>query len=162
ADSERTCGRTRSADVLCWGARFGGNGDFVAKPMRVVGLSARRLSEGPGADCAITNEGQLVQFASGAPRPIDDLDHVARFAGSSARGCALLESGIVRCWRIAPDDNDSDSVTPTPRRVPNLNAVDAVMAGEHHACARSRDGTIRCWGWATGALGDGTTVADYV
>jgi alpha-tubulin suppressor-like RCC1 family protein len=79
--------------------------------------------------------------------------------------CALLASGVVRCWgdgqlgELGQHNTDRIGDDETPASVAGVQiggAVTQLDVGFLHVCAVMDHGRIRCWGRAgTGALGYG-------
>jgi alpha-tubulin suppressor-like RCC1 family protein len=76
--------------------------------------------------------------------------------------CALLPSGVVKCWgndvygKLGNGTTGTDRWSPAP--VTGIGDATAISLGEHHACAVVSGGSVKCWGFnAYGQLGDGTT-----
>jgi alpha-tubulin suppressor-like RCC1 family protein len=86
---------------------------------------------------------------------------VAMVASGLFHTCALLSSGLVRCWGQNSDGQLGDGTTETrltPVAVKGLENVTAIAARKSHTCALLANGTVRCWGKNSyGQLGDGTT-----
>ncbi|MFP2928441.1 RCC1 domain-containing protein [Pyxidicoccus sp. 3LG] len=143
AGTGHTCALFAHGAVRCWGDNtFGqlGHGHTVS-----VGDDEPPYSAGD-----VPLRGKAVQLALGGRHT-----------------CALLDSGLVRCW----GDNShgqlgynraghvGDDETIASQGFVNLggNAV-KLAAGDSHTCALLDSGHVRCWGWnPTGQLGYGHT-----
>ncbi len=138
-----TCIRQSDGAVLCWGLNFYGQ----------LGLGhIKGVGSVPG---------------DMPPDPIDLGGPAMRLAAGYYHTCALLETGMVRCWGrgqngrlgIGTTDNVGDGVGPMPGEV-NV-ALDGpatqVVTGISHTCALV-DARAQCWGYGgLGALGNGAT-----
>jgi alpha-tubulin suppressor-like RCC1 family protein len=76
-------------------------------------------------------------------------------------GCALLDSGAVKCWgsneagQLGTDRSGFQEPAPVP--VAGLSDATAIAAGQETTCAVHEGGTVSCWGEnTTGLLGTGT------
>jgi alpha-tubulin suppressor-like RCC1 family protein len=109
------------------------------------------------------------------PREVEGLEGVKQVVLSPGTtrhyGCAVLESGKVKCWGVndtyqlanAPasstckDPGIGDLTFPcatTPVEIPGLTGVDSLSLSDTHACALMLDRTLQCWGVAQfGQLG---------
>ncbi len=95
-------------------------------------------------------------------------DAVSLAAGAH-HACALLDSGVVRCWGLGEsgqlgygsNDDVGDDELPSDRDpVAVGGTVVELVAGEGHTCARLEEGAVRCWGANdVGQLGYGHTTA---
>ena len=76
--------------------------------------------------------------------------------------CALLSSGVVKCWgynNFGQLGNGSFETAFKPVEVEGLGGnVKGIGAGENHCCAITSSGGVKCWGnnWA-GQLGNNST-----
>src|SRR5258706_5096045 len=81
--------------------------------------------------------------------------------GGGAKSCALLPTGVLKCWGLNSSGELGDGTTTnrlTPVPVSGLSGVQAVAAGDAHSCALLTNGTAKCWGAnGYGQLGDATT-----
>ena len=80
--------------------------------------------------------------------------------------CALLQTGVVKCWGKNNDGQLGDGSTDdsaTPVQVVGISNAVSVAAGGEHTCALLIDGTIKCWGKnAMAQIGDGNQGADVL
>jgi len=169
--SAHACGLRSNGGVVCWGFNAGGQlGDGGTEtrlsPVAVVGLSAgmRAISAGTSHTCALTNTGGVKcwgqniygELGDGTTSnrlvPVDVTGlaaGVASIAVSESRTCALMESGVVKCWgadRLTPGDAGEFGAP-----------VTAITAGGSHNCALMASGGMKCWGNNYyGQLGNGT------
>lgn len=95
------------------------------------------------------------------------LSPATRLATGSNHTCALLDSGLVRCWGnnqygqlgYGNAQNIGDNEQPWRAGDVDVGApVQDIVAGGDHTCALLTDGNVRCWGLGgSGQLGYGTT-----
>ena len=93
---------------------------------------------------------------------LTELVNVAGAAMGDNHVCALLSSGIMKCWGSNDrgqlgDGSMTDRLTPVV--VPGLASAPAsIGAGGSHTCAVLDTGAVQCWGAnGSGQLGDGST-----
>ena len=77
--------------------------------------------------------------------------------------CALMKSGIVKCWGLNNRNQIGNLTAPPnvkkPVAVNGLTGAIAVTAGDSHTCALLKAGTVKCWGANdVGELGSGPFV----
>lgn len=104
----RSCARTRSGTVPCWGGR-----NFQPFPREVEGLTGvEHVAVAPSHACALVvghtvrcwGANPLGQLGDGTtqdrnkPTPVIGLDDVAQIAAGSEQNCAQLRGGSVTCW----------------------------------------------------------------
>jgi cysteine-rich repeat protein len=136
---ERTCVRTRTGAVRCWGRNSGGQLGYGNQ----VDVGDDEVPADVGS---IELGGSAVQLA-----------------GSSTHTCALLDDGAVRCWgggnRLGYGNTENIGDDEVPADAGDLDlGGDAVQitAGPSHTCALLENAAVRCWGLADGgALGHG-------
>lgn len=116
-----------------------------------------------GFVCACAGTGKVGPFcedadddASSAP----GAERVLHISGFYTSTCALMESGMARCWgrnefgEIGDGSRTNRNVA-TP--VKNLSGVKGLDVGIFRACAVLEDGSLKCWGTnGTGQLHDGS------
>lgn len=178
-----TCILTHSDGVKCWGHNFYGQvGDGTttnrATPVDVIGLSSgvRAIFTGAGNACAIMNRGAAKCWGDNGQGQVGDGTKENRTTPVDVNGlssdvtdlaigqfhvCALLTTGIVKCWGSNHQGQLGDGTTTErlfPVDVQGLSGkVTAIEAGISHTCALINNGSVQCWGWNTFAqLGDGT------
>lgn len=190
AGGRHTCALSRTGQVKCWGHNSNGQlGDDSEvsrpEPADVAGLASDiiAITSGPQHTCSLNSaggvkcwgnntQGQLGDGSSGfrSRTPVDVLGLVtgvqaiaASSAGASIGGahtCAVLISGIAKCWGINSAGQLGDG-TRIDRRSPVDVAglkpgVKALAVGGEHTCAITAAGALQCWGAAYyGQLGDG-------
>ena len=66
----------------------------------------------------------------------------------SARSCALLTNGTVKCW--------GEGTGVTPATVPGIANATNLTLQWYHACVRLADTSVKCWGANGGRLANGT------
>jgi alpha-tubulin suppressor-like RCC1 family protein len=175
-----SCALLNHGGMSCWGEGNGGAlGDGLgmssSSPVDVLhlnGISA--LSAGNLHTCAIVaggvscwgsnvfgqcGDGRAARNLYEPPTMPVQLDAVTVGTGST-HTCALLKSGVVRCWGENHSGEVGDGTNTerlTPVDVAGLAGVSAIAAGSRHNCALLATGGIRCWGAnAWGQLGDGS------
>lgn len=101
-----------------------------------------------------TTDATINQFCPVPPR-------VIQAAAGDRHSCALMDTGIVKCWGQNTYGQLGDGTTTnrsTPTQVPGLSGVTAIATGGDHSCAVLNTGSLQCWGRNfSGQLGDGTT-----
>ena len=176
-----TCALTQAGTVKCLGNDGAGQlGDNFRQgrttPMTVVGLDsvAAGVAAGGMFTCTMTatggakcwgrdDYGQLgnnsrfgysFNAAFVEPTPVDVAGlaaGVASVVAGSAHGCALMVTGVVKCWGIytAPPGLSGGAffIGLAPTDVVGLpGAVATLSAGDDHTCALTRAGEVWCWG----------------
>ena len=147
AGNYHTCGLHQDTTVSCWGIN-----------------SHPHANQGPGC---------LYTTTSGYTGPINgncagqilvsetkELSNVIQISSGGSRGCALLNSGTISCWRSSYSENifiknlaEGSGYLET---VPEISDATAIAVGNIHACAIHLDMTVSCWGDGRyGRLGDG-------
>jgi alpha-tubulin suppressor-like RCC1 family protein len=149
SSGNHTCVLLSTGVVKCWGVNTYGQ----------LGLGdTNHRGDGPGeaASTAVA-----VDLGSGVT--------ATAIAAGSDHTCALLSSGVVKCWGRNGDGQlglgDTNSRGDGANEMgDNLSAVDlgsgvtviAIAAGGYHTCALLSSGAVKCWGYNyTGALGSG-------
>ena len=130
AGSAHTCALLSTGAVKCWGDNLNGQ----------LGNSTYTPSNVPV---------QVSGLTSGV---------IAVTAGDR-HTCALLSTGIAKCWgfnNVGQLGDDSTSSSNTPVEVVGLNgAAVAITAGGDYTCALLSSGDVKCWGWnREGQLGN--------
>jgi alpha-tubulin suppressor-like RCC1 family protein len=175
AGDRHACALDLNGIVWCWGANSRGqlgNGTTTDSntPARVNGLpyNVTAISAGGLHTCARLSNGGLACWGdneygelgsslttsgySTTPQYVEGLSGVAIAVSASVnRTCALLDSGLVRCWGAAgPGIWGLEPVT-----VQDLDNAIALSAAEEFACAVTSTGSVECWGDANeyGQLG---------
>jgi alpha-tubulin suppressor-like RCC1 family protein len=170
AGADHTCAITASGDVACWGRR--------GTPTRVAGLNetATTLAAGYAHTCALlatdvvkcwgsNTQGQLgdgTTIDRTIPVTVGSLGtDVVAISAAYDNSCALLGSGVVKCWGENGWGQVGDGTTvnrSAPVTVTGLAAgIAAIDVGYSHTCAITGDGKVQCWGNnGAGQLGDGT------
>jgi alpha-tubulin suppressor-like RCC1 family protein len=146
-----TCIKSTSGKVKCWGrndyAQLGygfaestDNASAIGKTSATTGINSTAIDVG-------TNR-TVVSMALGF-----------------RHSCALLDTGIVKCWGSNNDGQlglgHTDNVVTTGDSLQAVNlggTVVEIAAGQNHTCARLSTGEVKCWGANTyGQLGIGST-----
>ncbi len=186
ASQLHTCALIEGGRVRCWGeADQGGLGYpqkmVVSDPATAgdveVGAPALALSVGRNSTCALLAEGALRCWGTNGYGQLG-YPHtnavgwtespsaagyaavggaVAQSAQGMFHGCALLQSGDLRCWGNGIGylwPRPPDDTPPTPVGVLIDVGVDvmSIAAVEHRICVLGRHGGVRCWGssWPSG------------
>lgn len=143
-----------------------------------VVLTVRSIAAGGTHTCAITNTGGMKCWGNNDNGQLGDnsvtqrktpVDVVGLGAGvaSMAMGdyhtCALMTSGVVKCWGLNVYGQLGDNSTinrRTPVDVVALGAgVASLEANGYHTCAVTTLGAAKCWGANyAGQLGDNSTI----
>lgn len=137
ATGEFVCVLTSQGGVKCWGSDFrGALGDGIS-PAQSGYSSLPVQAEGLNTDVIQIDLGDLY-------------------------GCALLNTGSVKCWGANDFGQLANSISSvgvgTPMIVAGLAApVTQITAGDRHTCALLTNGNIQCWGSNfEGRLGTGS------
>jgi len=180
-----TCAALNSGQTRCWGYNYKGQlgtGDFTDRttPTIVTDLNGtvEALALGNYHACATLTASDQVrcwgaddyhQFGDAhtrssatPPAQVVDLTAPTELTAGSRHTCALLDSGLVKCWgsnsngQLGVDTQLRQS--DRPETVLNLDNVVSVGAGRYHTCAALGQGEVKCWGQNSfGQLGDDTT-----
>ncbi len=185
------CARYEDGQLGCWGSDLAYAVGLVpleeaGTPRALLGFgAAERLAMVHGSACATNRAdgrlrcGQVLDghwprgfvperwpVVRGIERPRSVA--LARVPGEGARGCAVLQDGSLRCWRLPPlpDDCETDGsvgaacldaitapIDSSPLVIPE-QPMRQVVAGpgtlanliSHHFCALSTTGAVVCWG----------------
>lgn len=161
-----------------------------AGPVDLGGRSAVEIATGASHTCALLDDGAVRCWglgssgqlgygntvnvgddelpSTGEPIALGGLNALAITAGGD-HTCAVLATGIVRCWGsngsgqlgYANTTTIGDNESPAAAGPVALGgSATAISAGQSHTCATLSDGTSRCWGsGASGRLGYGNTFA---
>jgi len=97
--------------------------------------------------------------AVSSPTFVPGLDDVASVVLGASHSCAVLVTGLVKCW----GSNDShqlglytSDIVYSPMTVTGLTDVYSVILGANHSCALLVSGAVKCWGFnGDGQLGLG-------
>ncbi len=114
------CARLTGGDIYCWGAN-----------------NAGQLGDGTTTD----------RMAPVRVKGLNDAAVALTAGGQSA--CALLASGVVRCWGANASAQLGDPTKvqhPTPVTVAAAVNATAIAMGTSFACAGFADGSMKCWG----------------
>lgn len=185
ANAYHTCALLNSGAVRCWGANYSGQlGDGSTsdrtKPVDVVGLDSgvAMLALGGAHSCAVMSSGAVKCWGNNGSgqlgdsttthrtTPVDVVTlnrNVARVTAGSSHTCALLTSGVVKCWGNNSSGqlgNGASSIRTTLIDVVGLSSgVNTIAVGRDTSCAVTTGGGAKCWGSNySGQIGDGTTI----
>ena len=135
---DNTCALLGSGSVKCWGENSYG-----------------QIGDGTTTDRSVPT--QVTGLTSG----------VVQISTSIDNSCAVLSSGVVKCWgrnRFGQigDGTTTDRYTPTQVTGLSFGATQVTAEGSY-ACAVLTNGSVSCWGYNSfGNLGDGTTTNRYI
>ena len=180
-----TCAVTVAGAAKCWGSNYygqlgNGTNDDSLTPVSVTGLTttAASISVGNAHACAVTtagaakcwgqnSTGQLGNNSvtdSSTPVSVAGLSSgVAAIAAGFDYSCAVLTSGVVKCWGandFGQLGNGTQDASLTPVTVTGLTGASKIAVSSaqlSHSCALTTAGAMACWGNnGDGELGDGT------
>lgn len=177
AGDSHTCASMVTGDVKCWGANTSGQlgiGNTVgqSEPVKLDGISAKRVTAGSSFSCAVRSDetvscwgdNTLGQLGNGgstgstSPAAVAGVTGATDVAGGSVYTCAL-SGGALRCW----GDNSNGQLATgdliyrgARGDIAAFGPVSALSAGYGNSCAITSAGEVSCWGAnMTGQLGDG-------
>ena len=182
AGAVHACVTTASGAALCWGYnRIGMVGDNTRidrrQPVQVTGLGSGVADVQAYWDhtCALLNDGSVNCWGHNGDGELGDgtkitKDHPVQVHGLESgvvqitngfdSGCALLDSGAVRCWGYNGNGQLGDGTRTTrltPVKVDNISDAVFIAGGWDHTCAILSGGGLQCWGGNDhGEIGDGT------
>ncbi len=183
--SFHTCAVLDNGSVKCWGHNaYGALGDGTERtrlrPVQVLGLfsGVATVRASYYSTCALTKAGKALcwgnnehgQLGDGTthsrltPAPVAGLTSgVAAISLADRHACALLTSGLAKCWGDnyygQLGDGTARNSRTTPVAVTSVGgSVAAITAGGwFYTCARTSAGAVKCWGNNEfGQLGFGT------
>lgn len=173
AGVQHTCTLSSEGLVQCFGknnvGQLGFSGGSTATPTSVLlGGPAVEIAAGDSHTCVLLASGEVKCFGWNAygqlgtsdgfgvphPDPVTvDLgtDAVLSIAAGSNATCAVLETGVVKCWggnTYGQLGTATNTAVPNPQpAVVDLGAdATAVSIGSTHACAVIASGDVACWG----------------
>lgn len=81
--------------------------------------------------------------------------------GAGYQSCAVTDSGVLKCWGLAPLGDGTTSNHSTPTVIGGLLAkAKSVSLGVNHGCTLLINDNVECWGEnGVGQVGDGSTVS---
>jgi len=91
-------------------------------------------------------------------KQISPLQNVVSVSAGGGHSCALLDSGVVKCWgsnRSGQLGNAENANSTIPVVVSGINDAVSVSAGKSHSCAVLASGAVKCWGIDWGGAEDG-------
>ncbi|MEM7047683.1 MAG: hypothetical protein AAF442_08585 [Pseudomonadota bacterium] len=183
-----TCALLADGRVKCWGHNVygqlgngpSGPGVLASTPVVVRGLSGViQLVLGDYHSCALLEDGrvkcwgknhygQLGNGRSGqdvhsiTPVAVHGISRAAKLIAGDKHTCALLESGIVKCWgynghrQLGNPTSGSRPHSAIPLVVPGIYGAIQLVSGDYHTCALLENGRAKCWGHnVDGQLGNG-------
>ena len=187
------CARLSDSTARCWGWNILyqlGNGSTTdsAVPVTPTGLSGvEEVSAGVFGSCARLSDRTMRCWGAGnngglgdgtttystntktSPTGISDVVKISTGPGWNNE-CALLGSGILKCWGLNTYGAVGNGITLTGADILQLTpvtagpfsaAIQSVDLGPYHSCAVLTDGTAACWGGQSteGKLGNGGTTS---
>jgi alpha-tubulin suppressor-like RCC1 family protein len=180
-----TCALLNSGGIKCWGDNFSGQlgDDSLTErnaPVDVFGLTSGviNVSAGDQHTCAVTTFGSAKCWGDNYRGKLGDGTSVGRTVPVNVFGliggvvqistgadfsCAILSTGLARCWGDNSDGALGTGNTISSRVPANVNfpsEFTILRAGGLMACAIFTDMQLRCWGDNfVGELGNGLTDA---
>ncbi|MCB1560718.1 MAG: hypothetical protein KDI75_06450 [Xanthomonadales bacterium] len=182
--STHACGLLDNGTLRCWGGnlenQLGAETPLphgVTREVDGLGGPVEAVDLGDAHSCALLISGnvecwgsnafgQLGVVASGAiatPAEVTSLGNtVQSISIDGAHGCALMDSGGVKCWgdnRLGQRGNGTTINSHDAVNVDGLSSgVESIGTGYAHSCAIGTDGGLLCWGAnGSGQLGNTTT-----
>lgn len=182
AGAAHSCAVTSRGQLRCWGSNaFGqiGDGSRTTRisPVVVSGLETGVMQVALGAahSCALMSDRSVRCWGTNARGELGDgsgEEHltpvevkglgapVSRLSVGAFHSCALLSTGVVKCWgynRSGQLGDGSGANSLLPVTVKGLPAkITQLAAGAAHTCALDEAGDLYCWGSnAQGQLGNG-------
>lgn len=159
-----TCALLSDGNVRCWGDNYFGQAGYPPHTEGLIEIHS------VGTITTPAQEGNIEIVTSAESKAGLRVQSIA--AGSD-RSCAILTSGVVRCWGEnrsrklgLPADFDKISVRNTPASLGNVplppNIVRLAL-NDIHTCALTSTGAVHCWGSnSNGQLGvPGYSVGAY-
>lgn len=167
-----TCAITSTGGVVCLGDNGGsqlGNeaaGNYSITPVSVEDLSdVNALSAGYYHTCALTNMGGVKCWGTNITgqlgndqrdnsyTPVDVVglaEGVAAISAGYEHTCALLSSGVVKCWGNNGNGQlgwGNPDHSPVPVDIVGISeTIIAIEAGYWHTCALTESHHVKCWG----------------
>lgn len=169
AGTFHTCAITSGGAFQCWGRNLNGelgDGTTVTGGLRnVAGVTgAREVAAGDAFTCAVNAAGAAQcwgyndagQLGGSGTNPYNvPVQVVGLASGVRAvdvgffHSCAVLTSGVVRCWggNASRQRGDSDTTARgTPADVAGLPPMSQVSVSDSTSCALAVAGSVWCWG----------------
>lgn len=173
AADEHACALLGNGAVTCWGANYVGqlgDGTFTLRttPVSVIRLGAvAAIVAGNSHTCVLETDGAVKCWGNNGSGQLGDGTTTSRsqplrvtnlggpaaaISAGSNHTCALLASGVVRCWganysyQLGTGSNSPGTyLTPVTANVGSGTVVQ-VAAGGSHTCVLLETGGVRCWG----------------
>jgi regulator of chromosome condensation (RCC1) repeat-containing protein/Regulator of Chromosome Condensation (RCC1) repeat protein len=182
AGAVHACVRTAAGAALCWGYNdigMVGDGTRIDRrsPVQVTGLGSNVADVQAVWDhsCALTNGGSVKCWGHNGDGELGDGTLIRRLEPVQVTGlnsgvqqislgfdsgCALLNTGAIRCWGYNGNGQLGDGTRTTRKtsvKVDNISDAVQISAGWDHTCAVLSGGGLQCWGGNDhGEIGDGT------
>lgn len=172
-----------TGEIYCWGANkkdqlgLENTPDIrVSTPQKLSWFTgASDLALGARFSCAIDSSdavkcwglskngslgaGMPSGSTTASPVPVANVSDARSIAAGENFGCAVVQSGEVKCWGLNSKGQLGDGTTENASQAVQVqgisNAVE-VAAASSSACARLQGGSVKCWGNGNvGQLGNG-------
>ena len=177
SDKGHTCALVTGGGVKCWGASSGG----PCVPPTDVGLSSgvTAIVAGDNHKCALLTTGGVKCWGVNSSGQLGDFSTLYKSSPSQVFGltsgvqaiwaggnntCALLTSGVLKCWGSNYYGQLGDGTTGANKTSPATVTVlgeppQSLAMGSGFVCAVTAAGSIKCWGYGAGyQMGDGSKV----
>jgi alpha-tubulin suppressor-like RCC1 family protein len=177
AGAYSSCGLLASGELVCWGSRLGpflrkqptdnasrealdtiGDDESPAEAGEIDTPPAAQLASS-GTECLVLKNGKVHCLNALGPAESEFQARVVQVAVGRDQGCALMETGVVRCWNTA----FGAKRPPVSEAIDVGGVVTQISSGNEHVCAVLKTGAVRCWGdGLDGKLGYGSreTIGD--
>lgn len=161
-----TCAILANGDLYCWGDNFYGQlgigaTNSILTPTLVPVSNVSSVSIGTGHICMLQNgnvlcagtNASLKLGVTGMPSSSsfipNGVTNAVQIDVSNAHSCAVIDSGIVKCWGIGSNGQLGNGANPSsslPVTVTGITSATEVASTLNSACARLASGEVTCWG----------------
>jgi len=152
SNGAQSCGITFDNKIKCWG--FGvENNNFVASSIAIekfsiVGINSITVEY--YNVCVLLNDKSVYCSIMNVPGVNRIIDNVKELRSGAYHTCALLETGIVKCWGGNWDkqlgDGSSVNESNTPVEVSGVTNAKSLFVGYNESCVIQIDDKAKCWG----------------